>query len=175
MTNKACDKAVEKRFEAFNTYQKWMEGCAATYLRQKYQSVGDQPAAFERWFYDAPKIILVPGELKQSSLAKGQAKRISNAAEVLGTHEVWEGFVNAANDMPALAKLCKRLGLQEKDISMLVALTTVAVAVGSQNQAKTCGAECPYSHALGCLIGGECTRPAGHAGKHKDGRGHKWN
>ncbi len=174
MKNKACDEAVEKRFEALSTYQKWMEGCAATYLRQKYQSVGDQPAAFERWFYDAPKIILVPGDLRESSLSQGEAKRISNAADILSSTDVWKDFVNSVNDMPALAKLGDKLGLRETDISLLVALATVAVSVGTQNQATTCGAECPYSHALGCLIGGQCTRPAGHAGSHKDGRGHKW-
>lgn len=174
MTCTTNNHASDKRYEAFHTYQKWLEGCASTYLRQKYQSVGDQPAAFERWYYDAAKIILVPAELHESSLTKGQSKRISSAAKALAEPSMWNNLLAKVNDMSATAKLAKQLGLKEKDIPMLVALTATAVATAAQKQVKACGAECPYSHALGCLIGGTCTRPAGHSGLHKDGRSHSW-
>lgn len=83
MTKKGCDEATEKRFEALNTYQKWQEGMVSSYLRSKYQ-----PVAFERWYYDAPKIISVPGELKESSLTNDVAQRIGKTAEILSTPEI---------------------------------------------------------------------------------------
>lgn len=83
-------------------------------------------------------------------------------------------MVNSVDNMEELAALGEKLGFKETDLSFLVGLTTLSVAVGAAKQQASCGAECPYSYALGCLISGQCTKPAGHSGMHKDGRGHKW-
>lgn len=172
--NNKKDDPVELRYEAFHTYQKWAEGCASSYLRQKYQGVGEQPAAFERWFYDAPKLMLVPGVLKKNSVTDGSDKRIARAAKALSEAGTWKEFLASVDDMPTMARLGEKLGLDDSDIPLLTALAAVAISVGAQSQAATCGHECPYSHGLGCLLGGNCTLPAGHKGKHSDKK-HNWS
>lgn len=173
MTTEGCEP-VEARRESFSTFGRWWEGAALSYLRRRFVPVDGAPAAYERWFDEAPRVIVVPAELGRSSF---EATRVEGLSEAIGRLEspgARERVTNAVGDPEALADLADEFGVVAADLPWLTALTAMAAASAAQAQAKPCEAECPYCHGLTCLFSGECIRTTPHGGSHKCNINHTW-
>jgi hypothetical protein len=164
----------EPRLDAFVAFQRAIEGCGLTYLREHFQVLADQPAAYERSFPDFPKIILVPGSLCEDYFDADGYAHLAEALEALRDPEIRTELLQSLDDFPQLASLARRLGLQAGDVAPLTALVVLAVAIGVVQQAATCGTKCPYCHGVWCLSTGSCTLGSGHRGKHKCSLNHQW-